>query len=391
LSLHRRSFGTGLLVFSLLCDLPSLAASSCPAVGQEIRLDQEPGNPFNPITEPRVPMFDQGEQGTCYAYTLTQLADYYRFKNTPPPRGSKTNAALLSSPGYLAYLARSQCNPDSDYSSLDGGTLNCTFSVLQNNQGVCSMEAVKKSLIREFIQPLGTRVDPNQHIPESLLFTQVENIFHARSNPVSAQEALASLDRIGSPNQCTQTSQPAPLTPESFYQTMALLQRYRDLDDQEFLYALNRALASACTPEQKLSPGKPLPLSFKRAGRAKNPSIPDQAIMRSVLEQGYPLGIGYCAGIFQYDRNTAMSKAFLIDSPQGRQAQKGCSGHASVIIGLRTNPKTGRCQALIRNTSGESCQGFARDWECTLGQIWMDTDLLSQNTTDLVGLLPPQP
>jgi len=64
--------------------------------------------------------------------------------------------------------------------------------------------------------------------------------------------------------------------------------------------------------------------------------------------------------------------------------ERGCGGHASLIIGTRC--QSGRFQYLVRNTWGQDCDGYQHDssshsqCEATTSSIWLDEDVIINNS-----------
>jgi hypothetical protein len=71
---------------------------------------------------------------------------------------------------------------------------------------------------------------------------------------------------------------------------------------------------------------------------------------------------------------------FLTD-PEGRKE----GAHASVIVGRRKNTETGKCEYLIRNSWGSSCDGYRAPYNrldgyyCQNGHIWVEADTIRAN------------
>ncbi len=86
------------------------------------------------------------------------------------------------------------------------------------------------------------------------------------------------------------------------------------------------------------------------------------------LEQGKIAGIEYDAS-FLKTRNSQLY-----------------APHASTIVGRRTNPRTGKCEFLLRNTWGEDCKGYRRDIDCELGHLWVDREELDDALSGTVVL-----
>lgn len=60
--------------------------------------------------------------------------------------------------------------------------------------------------------------------------------------------------------------------------------------------------------------------------------------------------------------------------------------HASSIVGRRFNINKNRCEYLIRNSYGSSCEKYDPRVECDHGNLWMDKAVIQKHMYDLVYL-----
>jgi len=92
------------------------------------------------------------------------------------------------------------------------------------------------------------------------------------------------------------------------------------------------------------------------------------------LEDAFPVGISYCSSVL------AEGKSF---KPKV-WADDECKRHASIIIGRQRNPKTNRCEFLIRNSWGSEGK-YSPDWtfEKEKGQVWVDAAVMGRAIHDL--------
>lgn len=58
-------------------------------------------------------------------------------------------------------------------------------------------------------------------------------------------------------------------------------------------------------------------------------------------------------------------------------------GHDSTIVGRRTNKETGKCEYLIRNSYGRSCNGYNSRFECEEGNIYVPKDEIKKWIWDI--------
>lgn len=78
-------------------------------------------------------------------------------------------------------------------------------------------------------------------------------------------------------------------------------------------------------------------------------------------------------------------------------AENGTSGHGSIVVGKRTNPKTGKCDYLVRNSWGKtcdqkehaelSCHKNCEGGNCRFsGHFWVGADLLKKSLLEVTYL-----
>lgn len=88
-----------------------------------------------------------------------------------------------------------------------------------------------------------------------------------------------------------------------------------------------------------------------------------------------PVAIAYCSDVLDNKEKKSIDKS-------GKR--NDCTGpHVSVVVGSRKQ-ESGKCEYLIRNSYGTSCNGY--DWPCEEGQIWVDGEALGSNTESLIWL-----
>ena len=91
-----------------------------------------------------------------------------------------------------------------------------------------------------------------------------------------------------------------------------------------------------------------------------------------------PPAINFCAGIF----NRGPEARFITRPGIGMPDPDACGAHAVTIIARRRHPTTQRCQLLLRNSWGRSCNWYSAPWnnDCEGGNVWMDAEVVMQNT-----------
>lgn len=59
------------------------------------------------------------------------------------------------------------------------------------------------------------------------------------------------------------------------------------------------------------------------------------------------------------------------------------SFHAMTAIGRRWNEEKGSCEYLIRNSYGDKCRGYSKDYECMGGNLWIAKDQLARHLVNI--------
>jgi hypothetical protein len=55
------------------------------------------------------------------------------------------------------------------------------------------------------------------------------------------------------------------------------------------------------------------------------------------------------------------------------------AAHSSTIVGRRFNEETMSCEYLLRNSWGQGCEGYNKDYKCKNGHVWIPEDFLKYN------------
>lgn len=99
-----------------------------------------------------------------------------------------------------------------------------------------------------------------------------------------------------------------------------------------------------------------------------------------------PFSIGFCANIVE-------NSGFDLHYPVTGMARACDMGHAALVMGKRTNPRTGRMDFLLRDSRNMACPShvISQEWECAgPSTIWIDAEALVRNSWEVEGFdLPP--
>jgi hypothetical protein len=347
-----RTIGIAALYILLTAATNFAYATNC----NDVRLDGA-GTAFNDI-----PVYNQLDSlnvdaNLCYAIASSQLIDEFRFRNGDPLK-------QLSSPISLAigYKSYSQDKSNLNYriepidfsqlstSLIGGGFIEETLQSA-NAVNICDQRFVenvvglvnqnKTNALSKFVSDIF--ISKNAQGAQSLKFPSFNKIDYLRTL-VSEFE-----------KQCLGNSFNLPqinfesLSPGNY------------LDDLQKL--VKDQLDSSLGEAEKLN----LRQAFAKKYRKEDVVKAFQNKIDSLLNRKIPVGVGY------------FMKALKMIGPNDSY-----SSHASVITGQRTNPQSGVCELLVRNSYGSDCKDRRGDdrygRSCENGSIWVPADELLSDT-----------
>ncbi len=306
-----------------------------------IRLDA-PGMPME-----NMPVYDQGKTDLCYAYTAAQVVDAWRFSH------GDQNRNHLTSPLSAAILYTRDYEDNPDFDDIDLGHPDYTARVILAN-GSCS-------------PPVHRHAEQEGTLRETL-----DRIQSLHGNLQGLAERVQRSPLLTAGNQmCTDVSSVVPRNlPElarNIASTMARMNSFEFIDRLYRGYCHNANVRPVQPPAQvKVDSIRALEKSTAVQ------SLTDSVHLALGAQPPQPAGISYCSEILK----DSATRGVDLDDPDGPVTCKGT--HASVVIGRRPGPE-GRCQLLIRNTWGDSCNVDSK-WQCENGNIWIDQDALMKNT-----------
>ncbi len=378
----------------------TLKASAC----DNIRLDKyQEGMKYAKLPVKNMKMTDQKKLGICYAHTANQMIDAKI--NLDNINKGIHNKVSNTSPLFTAIsLERDQWKKDysaSDSFQFEGGLLNYTllelreigtcdkrsvdelFNVLQDN---FSYSSVLKGM-RNFDIKLRDRIEKIDRI-DGAIYNQVRSdiYFQAPGSDSIYQNSRSIRDRQDREAWSSFVGKKTVIQ-QKFEEKL-----YRYLNSklgiklpEKDIFFKNFSVNSLESPKYL---SYLLGLACKDSSKKQVPSFDLTTLTRSetkemtkdisqrLLESNLPVGISYCANfLFKGKRY----KKFSHKGSTNTMALEKCSGHASIVIGSRKNRKTNKCELLIRNSWGETCSPYSKDWECEKGQIWVDEETIDYN------------
>lgn len=346
------------LHFLLFTSTSFAATAGC---GSEVRLDR-PG-----FSMEHVSVMDQGSVGLCYAYSASQMADAWRFSH------GDTSYKHRTSPWVIGM----QSSPFGLRTPAGGGTTELAINAIREN-GSCDKDS--------FANHLGKHVGvcPSFDCDEQVIYSkQIETIGNLYLEYRNYWKAHARMPLVfvfsGMDINPAEKNGPKDFRDEVAAATLECALSWghdaRALPSIDLIQRLldegnpTKIIASVVASECKAPINKIVDLP-----NAETISL-DQEKLEETLKEKFsqknpqPVGINYCSRLLLFGKNTNLSQP--------------CGDHASLVIGKRTSPE-GKCQVLIRNSWGSGCATYSPDWECDQGNIWVDTDVVSQNMQSLV-------
>ncbi|MBI3557802.1 MAG: hypothetical protein HY074_16195 [Deltaproteobacteria bacterium] len=114
---------------------------------------------------------------------------------------------------------------------------------------------------------------------------------------------------------------------------------------------------------------RPLELAGNSATRAI-----DAIFNRTVAPQ--PIAIGYCKKVLTNPQDfKGLPRGDAAETLEFREDDDRCGSHYSTVVGRRWNGPRRRCEYLIRNSWGQSCDAYkdsGLDCDADKGEVWID-------------------
>ena len=327
----------------------AVASTPAPAAEcSEVRLDKAGGSMA------RIPVLHQDGTETCYAYAAAQLADAFRHRTVRElaAKGEATPELLelhlkhITSPLVAAVNTAYAAGQDTVN---QGHVTKALKSIFQN--GSCSHRRIGDRFgaydSKGFLAELKDYFDGMRA--------------RAPGTPIDAPPAPLDC--------CLESRDPgAPLSRRN-------LEKF--LRATNFVGFLKDAFEAACRRDTLTVPGAE-PQAFY-GHQQPNVALRQQRFQGTLYKfskpTDLPIAINYCADIlYSRDKTGVGTNGMAV----------GCATHHSAaIVGRRPGPG-GTCQFLVRNSYGDSNNGYA--WPAERGQVWIDEAALLRNLTGTVVL-----
>lgn len=410
-SLASGAAGLGLVLGALASPSDSFEVRTASAVGRlpasecgEVRLDDVGG------AMEHVKVRNQRAIGSCYAHAAAQLYDAWRFRN----------ADMEFEHSSAGFEISQRYKWDREETSVDGGHVKKIIPKLLR-EGTCSQEELDSLFRGPTLDGFASKVMqifnkhraeyhrrmkealPSQYnfgadladvarMREQQGFARQDNTRVDRSrvhfdiSKVVAQEVLAKGVvelKAYIKDVCVISQAHIPyskLQPDANTVRMFEMISLAECPEQRRIYAKNEFRindVSTYTNGKGLVPGV-----LDEKARFK-PEVSLPTIHRELdkgLRRAMPIAVSYCSSIL------AEGRGFKTKDPN----TDDCGRHASLITGRRKNPQSGRCELLIRNTWGNSCGSYSKDWTCdsAKGSVWVDEQVLGRAITNVQTVVP---
>jgi len=372
-----------ILLFSFLSERALYAAyssSNC----QYLRMDEAGG------TMEHIPVMDQGDTKFCFSYAATQMVDAYRFSHGDGRLYHKTSPIAAAIKMFLY---------KKDKSNLQGGGDQCKIANYVRRYGSCGRYAIKDYFkADEQGKYLESFIAIHKNYQSFKKIYSLDTAIAAALTPGISAKKVIKARRMITRDAINQVSCQLPQRGEFTQYEMTSKQILKALDEDNPLYLLEDILDTGCSKggtipynggwfswggkglfskkylpycKNALLRGQKPSRYLKEIHQKLNGSFPQQPVSISYCSQSLKKGKGF-RGLRYYDQESNAQSS--VKESKGR-----CGKHVSLIIGRKWNAKTNKCQLLVRNSWGTSCNSYADDWDCEKGNIWVDEEDLGAN------------
>lgn len=149
--------------------------------------------------------------------------------------------------------------------------------------------------------------------------------------------------------------------------------RFNELGALRADAAINRQCGARAT-------AKPMKVNVVKLQDSLTMSFADYKL-NDLLDQRTPIGIEYSA-------------CFLWGKPATVLNRSAECAHASVVVGRRKGPVTGKCEYKVRNSWGAKCSSYSKSIQderrCDGGHVWITADEFKHNVRGLLWLTAPE-
>jgi hypothetical protein len=319
-----------------------------------------------PVLKARnLPVYDQGETNTCYAFAATQAFDSWR-------QGHGAKVPPLSSAPEAAFRFTAM-KGEQGWKDVQNGSPFRTLRLLVS-EGSCPYVSA-----HDFSHDqLGSRWDQYERLAKARreYFYQKERIEEGKSSSgwLSSKTPRQRQQEVVSEVACDVVH--PKLSADQLSNWTSFVEEA--IDTRDTLTFMKTVFTAGCKEPGRLkAPGGP---SAKFYELDANANVKSSApVMRSHIDSVLAGGggsiptISYCPNVL----SAPGAREVQWSRKQGQFTCFSGGSHASVVVGRRPGARGG-CEYLVRNTWGTSCNQYA--YPCQRGEIWVPANELFENT-----------
>lgn len=350
--------------------------------------------PNDPLAD--IPIYEQGETDLCYAYTAAQLTEYYLRKNETWTGDAHLNPLWIA----IAYKGGHSRGIRIKNNELGHGFFHTAFNDMAD-LGICDPKVFEQSLAE--YKGASVLTDPDffflyeqmwdQRARHDNFFTKTPQEYEAAMKKLEARPDFqrirdrafahtldSTLGSLGGSSKGTRVDgkpdgglfpDPAKVLNAKFLFERELRRIHRIVKEvpekwvakAKKIKYLRNAVFGACRGDALWKPDFPETKSLG-LGWASNAKLKRgiDSMLDAVVPQ--PVGIGYCAKIYEDDdaeAARAAKRSWLLPRAAKVLDNAKCSAHYSMIVGRR-RAESGKCQYLVRNTYGRDY--WTKRYEC---------------------------
>lgn len=323
-----------------------------------IRLDEKGGSLS------RVPIYDQDNFGSCYAYTAAQMIDAYRFSHNMPSPNHLTSPLKISTEGALAdhnYYTEDKggghVDKAIDFAKLSGS---CNKKITDLLLSKRSENKFYDNAIKQFRKYLKEKKE------RSTLRSMID--YMLRNESPALKQIQCDLKFSG--------------LPSNLIPNLVDLEKIIKGSYNWDTFYLNNLINKICEKDSIDISTLPKPITkdfYQISWEPEERSLRTQNVIEGLLntKNPQPIGLSFCGSALANKNYTGVSFEY--------RDNDFCKPHAALIIG-RKKSSSGNCMYLIRNSFGTGCELAKKagiDCEEGTGQIWVDSARIGRATIGL--------
>ena len=313
----------------------------------------------------KIKVRDQGIMNTCYGEVAAQMVDAFRFariKNSD--ENHLTSEIMLSAAGKVR---QGKWRGYGRYEDIDFG-FTCDAIESFNRYGSCNKDKIDNFISKASKQNSFFSFFSNQSNDVRTFVDEMKKVYKEYQT------------KRGKFCQNPELLLENPFLNEFVIQNTVNTQKVLNaIDRKNFIDFFKNMVKNICQkPTEKIP----------ELGCLTRKNISNKG-MRRMIHQALgersplPVGIIICQTLLTSGRSYV---GLHTSALRAKRSDVACPLHAVMLIGRRYNRETGKCELLVRDSAGDSCNGYSNDWQeaCgnpyTAGSVWIEEDALVKNT-----------